>query len=332
MFMIKSIFNLFSIRKIQIIVFISTIILASVYFKGSINHLVDYGMKINWLRFNFKMQYLVLAILLMPVNWLCEYGKFVLLADFKHNYKPTILIKSILAGISLSSFTPMKTGDYIGRLLWLERVDWAITLKAIFWGNWMQFLWLVLGGFVGLFFIRDHIGFSEIVLGWGFLYLICCVIIVLIILWFYIRLELFQNLLSRIPKWSKFVGMLNDFAGFENKQKVYKSLVLAGFRYIVYSFQLWLLIKFLDVDVNPILLYFGILLVFFVQTLLPFLTWLGLIGRTGIAIFVLNRIGVGEIESGISSVLLWIINIMVPATIGFVLLLMRFLKNEKDEK
>lgn len=330
--MIKSIFNLFSIRKIQIIVFISTIILASVYFKGSINHWVDYGMNIDWLRFNFKMQYLVFAILLMPVNWWCEYGKFVLLADFKHNYKPTILIKSILAGISLSSFTPMKTGDYIGRLLWLDKIDWATTLKAIFWGNWMQFLWLVLGGFFGLLYFRDNFDFSQLAYGWGYFYVICCVIIVLIILWFYIRLELFKNLLRRIPKWSKFVGMVNEFVDFENKQKLYNSFVLAGFRYLTYSFQLWLLINFLDVKVDPISLYAGILLVFFVQTLLPFLSWLGLIGRTGIAIFVLNKVGVGEIESGVSSVLLWIINIMIPAIIGFVLLLMRFFKNEKDEK
>lgn len=330
--MIKSIFNLFSNRKIQIIVLAGIILFASLYFKNVINHWIDYGLKIDWLQFNFKTTYLWCALLLMPVNWLCEYGKFILLSNLRIKYSHRQLAQSILAGISLSSFTPMKTGDYIGRLVYLKRADWTAALKAVFWGNWLQFLWLVLGGLIGLWFFREYLDISNVKFGSNYFWLIYSVIIVLIILWFYVRLELFLNLLNRLPKWKKFVLLLNDFTEFKNKHNVFKALILSGLRYFVYTFQLWLLIRFMGIEVSPFYLYFGILLVFLIQTLLPFLSWMGLIGRTGITIFVLNRIGVGEIESGISSVLLWMINILIPAVIGFLLLLLRFLKMKKDEK
>jgi hypothetical protein len=50
--------------------------------------------------------------------------------------------------------------------------------------------------------------------------------------------------------------------------------------------------------------------------MLPFLNWLGLIGRTGIAIFVLSYIGISEMISGLATLLLWIINMLIPAVFG----------------
>ena len=80
------------------------------------------------------------------------------------------------------------------------------------------------------------------------------------------------------------------------------------------------------------LLLSGVMTVFFIQAILPVLSFLGLIGRTGIAIFVLNKIGVSEMDSGVSSIMLWVVNIFIPSVAGLYFLFRKMINKQNEKK
>ena len=63
----------------------------------------------NW-KNGHSQQWLIIAVLLMPVNWLLEIAKWRLL--LRHNWTPTWteLSQAVLAGISISLITPNRIG------------------------------------------------------------------------------------------------------------------------------------------------------------------------------------------------------------------------------
>ncbi len=247
-------------------------------------------------------------------------------------YGRSVLIKSLLTGISLSAVTPMKSGDYGGRLIWIDKKDWPIVISALFWGNWCQLLWLMITGLCGLVYLTTKLANFNLPFKIELQIALGVVIILLIILWFYLRIELFTKLFAWLPFKDKMRSLYINYLQVKDKLDFFKTLIYAGLRYFTYVFQSMFLIYFLGSNTPFILLLCGVIVVFFIQSALPVLSWLGLIGRTGIAIFVLNKIGVSEINSSASSLMLWILNILLPSFFGVYYLFKKYLKGANEKQ
>jgi hypothetical protein len=279
-------------------------------------------------RFRLEMihwEYLLFAFLLMPVNWFFELLKFNQFSHLDKKYSKVDLIKSLLSGIAFSAITPLKSGDYGGRLIWLKQEDWPAALSAIFWGNWCQLLWLMAIGIGGVNYLTFIISAPLFPVSYFFMGMIIFVILLLIIFWFYARIELFRKLFQYTPFKQKIKELYIGYLKISNRKDLYKALIYAGLRYFTYVIQYMLLLCVFDNKLPIGYLFFGVVSVFFIQSILPVLSWMGLIGRTGIAIFVLSKLGVSELDSSLSSILLWIINILLPSLIGLYFIVVKFL-------
>lgn len=277
-------------------------------------------------------RYLVLAILLMPVNWWLEYLKFVQMSHLDQVNGRVVLIKSLLSGIFLSAITPVKSGDYGGRLVFIRKDDWAIALNAVFWGNGCQLLWLMVCGLLGLLYLSTVLSENLLQAKTSLVVVLIVVMLMLIIVWFYLRIILVRKLIFYLPFKEKLRKVYYNFLKIKNRNDLYKTLIIAGLRYFTYIIQSMLLISVFNNTIAFSLLLSGVMTVFFVQAILPVLSFLGLIGRTGIAIFVLNKIGVSEMDGGVSSIMLWVVNIFIPSMVGLYFLFRKMINKQNEKK
>ena len=277
--------------------------------------------------------YLVFSILLMPLNWYLESRKFSCFFQSKEQYTELHIFKTIISGIVFALITPMKLGEYAGRLVLINRKDWSNALIATFLGNCCQWIALAIFGIVGLQFMLSSFNFKNPILFMLVNVMLLLVTGLLIYLWYKKKVSI-SYLLKFIPaKYANIIrqSRLNNYR--TNWANVFKACVFAALRYIIYTLQLVLLLRFFGTDIGFAMLFGAVCTIYFFQLILPFLNWLGLIGRTGIAIFVLKSLGVNEMITGISTFGVWIINMILPSILGLYFIFQyRQLKKVNNEK
>lgn len=278
--------------------------------------------------------YLIIAFCLVPLNWYFESLKFssLFLASRKYSRKESLNI--ILVGVSFALITPLKIGEFAGRLVLTDKKDWKAALWANFLGNWCQWIALALFGIVGLQFMLNYIqkfSYNQLML-----VNILLLLVIILLIYFLFKRHLWVALVLRFISGKYYNYFVNSESEIKliDKTKILNACVFAALRYWVYTIQFALILKFFGSDISFFICICAVSTIYFFQLMLPFLSWMGLIGRTGIAIFVLHSIEVNEIISGIATLSLWVLNMVLPALVGIYLIfqfrLTKTIQNEKE--
>lgn len=123
------------------------------------------------------------------------------------------------------------------------------------------------------------------------------------------------RLISRLIRSEKVLGKLRFLQRLHTKQML-GYLLIAALRYGVYSTQFYLLVRAFMPDVSVVAGYAGVALTFFVKFIMPPVTLLDLGIREGAAVFFLGQLGIAEAAAFNAALLVFCINIMLPAIIG----------------
>ena len=130
------------------IIFLVTIIL--VYLKITTQdvgwqHVVD-SVRI----FSENKWMLMIAVMLMPVNWTIEAMKWKLLVSKLESLTIWEALKGVICGLSLGFVTPRSIGEYFGRILMLKGNNRELMVGPIFLGKISQMLITLLFGTWGI--------------------------------------------------------------------------------------------------------------------------------------------------------------------------------------
>ncbi|MEO1627193.1 MAG: lysylphosphatidylglycerol synthase domain-containing protein, partial [Bacteroidota bacterium] len=118
--------------------------------------------------------YLLLTILLIPLNWAFETSKWQALIK---NFAPLSFGKAyqaVLSGVTLSIFTPNRIGEYGGRILFLPAEHHWKGVFATLVGSFAQLLVLIGLGIIGLGAFAARYLALEGYLLWGVLFIGIC--------------------------------------------------------------------------------------------------------------------------------------------------------------
>ena len=263
-----------------------------------------------------------IIIVLIPFNWFLEGLKWrVFLAkDKKPSY--AVMLKIIFAGVSCAIVTPNRMGDFIGRGLVSPIEMREETVLATFMGNFCQFFILLLFGIPALVFLfpllanhstqQTHFPIGAVVF-----WLILCFVFLLV----YPPIFQFFARLSKRWQWTtswedKFLSLSNiTYATF------FKGLFYAGVRYLVFSFQYYLVLNLWGVHLPLFPMYLGLASLYLFQTIIPLPPIYSLIVRGETSVLVWGIWGVAPIKAMTASYMLFIFNLFIPAVIGFFILL-----------
>ncbi len=262
--------------------------------------------------------YLVLAFLLMLVNWFFEIVRWKNLVNAFYPIGLKKSTKAVMMGVTMGMISPQRIGEYAGRLLAVPADRNWLSVKANLYTSLALNFVILLSGLLAVYFlIRRELFFIDFsvntILVTGLISLIC----ISMLLIFFPQIE-------RILKLEKLFSKLKTWGSFSQyrfpKKSLSSLLVLSFARYIVFLAQYVLLLCFFGVEQDIMTLLASVAIVYLIQSSLPLPAMLSLLARGEIAILVFSVFNVNEISILASTYGLWIINLLLPAFFGMILL------------
>jgi Lysylphosphatidylglycerol synthase TM region len=260
--------------------------------------------------------WLLLAIILLPFNWLAETYKWY---PSLRKYEPISLFRAyqaVLAGVSFSLFTPNRVGEYGGRVIFVSADQrWKAFIINIV-GNFAQILVILTFGLAGalwLFAQYGQPGFYLLWVGVGFAVLAIAIITVA-----YFNIDIFIPLARRIPfmhrikRYVKDIALLRQF----HRAELAKILFWSALRFLIYSTQYYCVLRFYAIEVPVFQAFSGICSIFLLQTGVPLPPILGLVARGNVAVQIFGLFGANPLSALASTFTLWIINLILPSLTG----------------
>ena len=246
---------------------------------------------------------------------------------------------AVLTGVTISSFTPNRIGEYFGRAFILKKASHVEGILITVLGSMSQLLITILTGSLALLiflplFIPDA-GFSRGYLYYAFIAVVLLLDALLLGLFFNISFlstwkeKILKNGFSRIRKFFRVFIMYSN-------SELRGVMALSFARYVVFSTQYILLLYALGVNIPFYYAYLFISLIYFIMAIIPTiaLTELGIRGSVAIYFFGFYfsplMTGSADLNLGIlmASILLWVINLGFPAVAGSIFLFrLQFFRN-----
>lgn len=268
---------------------------------------------------------IILLMLMMLLNWGLEAGKWRLLIGKIEKVSFADSFKAVLTGISVSMFTPNRTGDYLGRVFILEKANRIEGVLITIVGSFSQIVVTVFAGLAGLlyFMVGGLIGSGLLDILFNSL-AVLIPIAALLLLATYFKITTLSGMLRRLftGRLEKYAGYIEALANFTGSELL-KVLLLSLARFLVFSTQFFLLLLFFGL---PIPFFDGLMLtslVYLVMLVVPSiaLVEVGIRGSISVWLIGIYLIGHGYQEPSSlaifsASTLLWFINLVVPAILG----------------
>lgn len=284
----------------------------------------DLPMRWQQIKGSILMPTFWLAFLLMPLNWSLEALKWKYLTKRLENFSFYTALKSVLAGTSITMLTPNRIGEYGGRIMYVKEENRIAAIPLTILGSMSQLFVTIVMGTAGLLLFRyvfhyDDALFKLIPDLAGTILIYISLLTSLFLILIYLRVGFIIKLLLQIPVLKKFVKYLHFLQEFSRKELL-RILFLSFLRYVVFILQYILLLKVMQV-VIPVADCFWLLTIFYlVMTMAPTIgfTELPLRAAASVEIFQLYSSNVLGIQA--ASLSIWIINLVLPALIGSILI------------
>ena len=255
---------------------------------------------------------LILAISLMLVNWGLEARKWQVAIGTLQRIPFITSWKAVFSGTTFAFFMPNRMGEYMGRILYLPEENRVQAISLTIVCSMGQTLVTWLAGVGGLIYIGSAL---------PSLLLYATIAGALTLTLFYFRLTWLVRWLKRIPRLKKLVTYIQVLDSF-NATILLRILSLSVIRYAVFIAQYYLLFDVFNVPLTLGQVFGSISVVFVVLSIVPaigFITELGVRWKTSIEVVRLFNNNITGILA--TSFAIWIINLVIPALIGSLLIL-----------
>ncbi len=268
-----------------------------------------------------------LVVFFMLLNWGLEAAKWRLLIHKIEDISFMRSFQAIMSGVTLAIFTPNRIGEYGGRIFYLEKADRIMGIAVTLIGSYAQIAVTLVLGLIGMqlyaIYFTDLEGYMLLTtfsVAW---------LLILLVLISYFNIKLVYRIVHRIPFMKKARKYIRIFYRYDF-QELLKVILLSLLRYGVFTAQYILLLYAFGIKIALIPAITMVTMIFLTQMVIPSitLTELGIRGNIAIYFFeILTENLVGILAASFS---LWLINLIIPAVIGFILILrVNFLSTRK---
>jgi len=305
--------------SIKAVVFLLSIIyiwrkLSSASNTININEIADHSNK----------SYLYFTILLMLLNWSVEAVKWQLLIKKYERISFLKSLESIFSGVTVSIFTPNRVGEFAGRIFFLEKADKIQASIASVIGGMFQLAVTVIAGILAYYILEEHyedfFRMKSFISENGLLLLIASGLLFISLLFF---IYLKRN--EKFKKYKKYIEVFTTYS----KSTIGIVFMLSVLRYIIFSTQYYLLLKFFGINAGDTILYSLIAITFFVTSAIPTFALSEIVVRGATAVYFFSLIFTDSTVIIEASLLLWVINLAIPALLGGIFIWkLKFFKEE----
>lgn len=261
----------------------------------------------------------------MFLNYGLETRKWQLLLKPLERLSFARAFKSVMAGCSITMLTPNRIGEFGGRILFVQEKNRLRAISLNILGSISQLVVTIVMGTAGLVVLnyfpdKNDLPFTLIPSAVNGTLLFLCIFLSFFLLLFYLRIGWLIHLMEKV-KWLakplKYVRLLDQFSG----KQLLRILFLSLIRYMAFILQYMLLLNLMDVGIGYVLCFWLLTIFYLVMAVAPTIgfTELPLRATATVGIFKAystNILGIQAAALGI-----WLINLVLPAIIGSVLIL-----------
>lgn len=265
-----------------------------------------------------------LTVALMFANWGLESRKWQIVIKRVQKLSFIQSCKAVFTGTTLAFFTPNRIGEYMGRILYLDegtRVK-AISLTIVCsMGQLLVTWWAGIGGILYLQAYGNTNLLHTFAGLWLNMVLYFAIAGAVVLTLFYFRLAGLVRWVEKIPRLQKPVSFIRVLDSL-NATILFRILSLSVLRYSVFIGQYYLLFDVFDVHVTAAQVAGTVSVIFLVLSIVPtiaVITELGMRWKIGIEVVQLFDSNITGILA--TSLAIWIINLVIPALIGSLLIL-----------
>lgn len=222
-------------------------------------------------------------------------------------------LASVFAGISIGIFTPNNIGEYGGKILYLKAENRGAGIAVNFITSISQLvITLTIGLLAFLFYFSKYISNQAIVSN---ILTYTIVVFICLMIHLFININRLSFYVGKIKWMSKLKKHTLVFDQFHTKE-IATILFFAFIRYLIFSTQYLLIIKYVDPSLNVSSVFMMTSLVFLTQSILPSFAITEIMMRGSVAAFFFEHISNDVIPIVASAFSIWILNVILPAIIG----------------
>lgn len=270
---------------------------------------------LSWLHQPLIIFVLVASCFLMPINWGIESYKWKLVTQQVESIPYTTALKSVFMGICLGNIAPGRAMEFLGKIYFFKSQNKPSVTILHFINGMFQMLITVLVGISAIAYkfqlvhSSPQLVYSIIIFGVVLIIFFCLAIL---------NVSTIQRKLKFI-KWFKFSDSTQQLSF--SKMLLLKLVVLSMLRYLVFSFQFYLVYRVLSLPMPVMQMASSIAVYFMLTSLIPMISFIEPAIRAAIALFVFNQVNDSYISVVLSATLLWFINVVLPSIIGYLIIL-----------
>lgn len=260
------------------------------------------------------------VLLLMLVNWSLEARKWQLSVrpvqalSFGHAFR------AILTGVSFSVTLPNRIGEYGGRLMYLREGRRLKSISLTIVGSISQLLITIACGISGFLLLQQALVASGLVSQLLFRLVASGLVAILLLL------TLLYFSAGSIGRWvegwrrlRRYRYLLHSLKTF-NVQLLLTLLLLSFLRYLVFIVQYYLLFVLFGVDASAGTVWSVISLMFLVMAVIPTIALVEVGLRGSISLQLMGLFTANSLGVVLASVSIWLINLVLPALAGSILI------------
>lgn len=265
--------------------------------------------------------YLLVTVLLMFCNWGIEALKWKAAIEKIQPVSFLKSLKAIFSGVSFSVTTPNRVGEYLGRILYMDEGNRLKAISLTIVCSISQLLITLWMGFAGLLFIQAQLLQSGMITELWLQVLITGVGFASVLLTlFYFRLNWLVKWVDRLPGSQRFNWLFNTIESF-HATLLLRLLSLSLIRFAVFCIQYYIVFRLLGVEVLWWQGIWAISISFLLLAILPSIALADLGLRGEVTIRLVGLFSENILAIGISTLVIWLINLVVPAITGSLLIL-----------
>ena len=236
---------------------------------------------------------------LMVLNYTIEAYKWKSVIAETNQFTIFQALRAVLVGQAFSFFTPARSGDYVGRTLFLAPGTKLKGIAQMAWASYAQLLMTICFGSIALFWNLPFLPWLKWVAPWG-------AGLALVLFFFN---QNFKGWLSKL-------NLLQIDSGLK-----WKLLILAFSRYLVYLLQYNWAAHMLSIPVSWVDLSIAIMALLFFLSMIPAISLTDLVIRGQLFLLLMAPFYQNDILLIALTTLIWIVNFLIPSILGAILLL-----------
>ncbi|MDX2172395.1 MAG: lysylphosphatidylglycerol synthase domain-containing protein [Bacteroidota bacterium] len=259
---------------------------------------------------------LIICLLFIPLNWGIESYKWKIITQPVEQVSFKTAMKSVYSGVCLGNLAPGRATEFLAKIFFFKPENRSKITVLHFVGGMFQLSITILLGMIALLFKFKNFGNDDLWVA----YLVSTLAVIVLGAFIFCLIKI-NKILSFVSKKISKQKSISDFEYQFTRQQLVKLFGFSILRYLVFSSQMLVIINLFNQQAFSFQVVLGIWLYFLITSIVPMISFIEAAIRAAVALIVFKGCGISNAALALSSILVWVINIVIPSIVGYFILI-----------